>query len=266
MTAGRGIHSPGEVVRALRRSYPAEPQGAADPFCTLVATVLSQRTREEKTAEAARNLFAVFPDAASLAAASPGKVVALIRPAGFYNQKAPTIIELSRRLVSDFGGRVPCDIESLLSLPGVGRKTANCVLVYGFGISAIPVDTHVHRISNRLGWVRTRKPEETEAALVRCLPKRYWLDINELFVLFGRELCRPVGPLCQECALTRCPSRGKVKAGSRKGRAYAPGFKSSLLGGLGKALNGMTRPSGRGGSASESVGKPRISVRGARRR
>ena len=265
MTAGRGVHTPGEVVRVLRRRYPARPGGAADPFRTLVATVLSQRTREERTAEAAQNLFAAFPDAASLASATPEKVIPLIRPAGFYNQKAPTIIELARRLVSDFGARVPRRMDELLSLPGVGRKTANCVLVYGFGIPAIPVDTHVHRISNRLGWVRTRTPEETEAGLGKCLPKRYWLDINELFVLFGRELCRPVGPRCPECALQRCPSRGKLKPGSRRGRAYVPGLQSSLLGGLGKALRRMPRDSSRGASVSGSVVGPRTSVRGRSR-
>jgi endonuclease-3 len=262
MTGGRRLNGPGEVVRVLRRRYPPEPNGAADPFRTLVATVLSQRTREEKTAEAARSLFSVYPDAASLAGASADRVVPLIRAAGFYNQKAPQIIELSRRLMSDFGGRVPRDMESLLSLPGVGRKTANCVLVFGFGIPAIPVDTHVHRISNRLGWVRTRTPEETEAALVECLPKRYWLDINELFVLFGRELCRPVGPRCPECALRGCPSRGKVRAGSGKGRAYVPGFKTSLLGGLKKGLDNMPPASNRGASVSRSLDGPRTSVRG----
>jgi len=266
MTAGRPIHAPGEVVRVLRRRYPPEPHGAADPFQTLVATVLSQRTREERTAEAARSLFAAFPDAESLASATPEKVIPLIRPAGFYNQKAPTIIELSRRLVDEYAGRVPCDMDRLLELPGVGRKTANCVLVYGFGIPAIPVDTHVHRISNRLGWVRTRTPEETESALVACLPKRYWLDINELFVLFGRELCRPVGPRCPECALTKCPSRGTVKTGSKKGKPYVPGFKSSILGGLGSVLERIPRDLSRGGSVSRSVRKPRTSVRGERSR
>jgi endonuclease-3 len=259
MTAGRGGHTPGEVVRVLRRRYPARPGGSADPFQTLVATVLSQRTREEKTAVAAQNLFSVFPDAPSLASASVARVVPLIRPAGFYNQKAPTIIELSRRLVSDFGGKVPADIEKLLSLRGVGRKTANCVLVYGFGIPAIPVDTHVHRISNRLGWVRTRSPEETEMALRKCLPQRYWLDINELFVLFGREVCRSVGPRCPECALVKCPSRGKVRTGKRKGRAYAPGFRSSLLGGLGEAL-------GKRGAGSGTAGERTVNERSSFRR
>jgi endonuclease-3 len=251
----RRVHTPSEVVRALRRRFPPEPGGAADPFQTLIATVLSQRTREEKTAKAAKNLFAAFPNAASLAGASPERVTALIRPAGFYRQKAPTIIEISRRLLSDFGGEVPRDMEKLLALPGVGRKTANCVLVYGFGVPAIPVDTHVHRISNRLGWVKTKTPERTEEALRESIPKRFWLDINELFVLFGRETCRPVGPLCPECPLARCPSRGKVRPGRKKGVPYVSGFNSSLLGGLGKALRKrgdrgqgpMARARGKGG-------------------
>jgi len=231
-----GLHTPPEVVRALRRRYPPEPSVRADPFQTLVATVLSQRTREEKTAQAATALFARYPDAHSLAAADAVEVERLIRPAGFYRQKAPNIIEISRRLVEEYAGNVPSDMDALLALPGVGRKTANCVLVYAFQMPAIPVDTHVHRISNRIGWVRTRTPEKTEEALMRFLPKRYWHDINELFVLFGRELCRPIGPTCPECPLVKCPSRGRLKEGTKMGKAYVPGIKSSLLGGLGKML------------------------------
>ena len=238
--------------------YPPATGGAADPFRTLIATVLSQRTREEKTAEAAQRLFAAFPDAVSLARARPEEVAPLIRPAGFYRQKAPTIIEISRRLLSDFGGAVPREMEDLLALPGVGRKTANCVLVYGYGIPAIPVDTHVHRISNRLGWVRTATPERTEEALRECLPKKFWLDINELFVLFGREICRPVGPLCPECPLVKCPSRGKVRPGGRRGNAYIPGFSGTLLSGLGKALearNASTRRAVKEGAPAAAKGK-----------
>ena len=245
MTAGRarsGAVSPGQVVRALRRLYPPSPEVRADPFQTLIATVISQRTREEKTAEAASALFARYPDAASLAAARAPVVAGLIRPAGFYRQKAPVLIEISRRLLKDHGGHVPKELEELLALPGVGRKTANCVLVFAFGVPAIPVDTHVHRISNRLGWVSTRKPEDTEQALTGLLPKRYWTVINELFVLFGREICRPVGPICPACPLQGCPSRGRMREGTRKGNAYIPGFGSTLLGGLGKALrNGSGR-------------------------
>jgi endonuclease-3 len=234
--ARSGLHLPPEVVRALRRRYPASPERRADPFRTLIATVLSQRTREEKTAEAAAALFARYPDAASLAAARASDVVDLIRPAGFYRQKAPVLIEISRRLLQDHGGRVPPRLEELLELPGVGRKTANCVLVFAFGVPAIPVDTHVHRISNRLGWVRTRTPEETEEALMKVLPRRYWMVINELFVLFGREICRPVGPGCSRCPLFKCPSRGRLREGKRMGKAYIPGFDSTLLGGLERSL------------------------------
>lgn len=234
--ARSGLHTPSEVVSALRRRYPAEPTERADPFQTLVATVLSQRTREEKTAQAASALFAKYPDARSLASADAAAVERLIRPAGFYRQKAPTIIEISRRLMEEHGGKVPAGMDALLALPGVGRKTANCVLVYAFRIPAIPVDTHVHRISNRIGWVRTKTPEKTEEALTKFLPRRYWQQINDLFVLFGRELCRPIGPTCPECPLVKCPSRGRLKEGTRKGKAYVPGIKSSLLGGLGNVL------------------------------
>jgi endonuclease-3 len=276
-----GLHTPSEVVRALRRRYPPSPGGRADPFQTLIATVLSQRTREERTAEAAAALFARYPDARSLAAAKASDVERRIRPAGFFRQKAPTIIEISRRLMVNYGGMVPCELEQLLGLPGVGRKTANCVLVFAFGVPAIPVDTHVHRISNRLGWVRTRTPGETEDALMRALPKRYWMVINELFVLFGREICRPIGPRCSECPLAKCPSRGRLREGPRKGKAYIPGFESTLLGGLGKALarnrhiearsrtSRMPRTSVRGASGPDSFlkpqssMKPRTSVRGA---
>jgi len=279
--ARSGLHAPREVVRALRRRYPPSPEGRADPFQTLIATVLSQRTREEKTAEAAAALFARYPDAPSLAAARASDVARLIRPAGFYRQKAPTIIEISRRLLERHGGAVPRKLEELLALPGVGRKTANCVLVFAFGVPAIPVDTHVHRISNRLGWVRTRKPEETEEALMRLLPRRYWTVINELFVLFGREICRPIGPRCSECPLLKCPSRGKLREGKRMGKAYIPGFDSTLLGGLGKAMardrhlearsrtSKMPWTSVRGTSGHDrflkprSPKKPRTSVRGA---
>ena len=231
-----GPLQPGNVVLALRKRYPPSPEERADPFQTLIATVISQRTREEKTAEAASALFARYPGAASLANARAPVVAGLIRPAGFYRQKAPVLIEISRRILRDHGGRVPRNIDQLLALPGVGRKTANCVLVFAYGVPAIPVDTHVHRISNRLGWVKTRTPGQTEEALTRTLPKKYWTIINELFVLFGREICRPVGPRCSECPLDNCPSRGKLREGTKRGNPYIKGFDSTLLGGLAKAL------------------------------
>lgn len=172
-----------------------------DPFRILIGTILSQRTRDENTTKAVDNLFGVYGSAQELAHADEEKVRTLIRPAGFYNVKARNIIEVSRAIVSKYGGKVPDHLEQLLSLPSVGRKTANCVLVYGFGHPAIPVDTHVHRISNRIGLVRTTTPEQTEAELMKVVPKRYWLELNELFVRFGQTICRPVGPRCSICSL-----------------------------------------------------------------
>ncbi|MEM3086142.1 MAG: endonuclease III [Halobacteria archaeon] len=190
----------------------AEPE---EPFKVLIATILSQRTRDENTERAARALFARYATPEAIESAPPSELGRLIRPAGFYNQKSRVLREVCRVLRERHGGRVPPSLEELLALPGVGRKTANCVLVYGFGKPAIPVDTHVHRISNRLNWVRTRTPEETEDALVASIPRRYWLDLNELFVRFGQEVCRPVGPRCGECDFTWCPSRTHfVRAGS----------------------------------------------------
>jgi len=234
-----GWPMPGLVVQILRKRYPPEEDARADPFLTLIATVLSQRTRDESTAIASERLFASFPDARALAAARPSEVEPLIRASGFYRQKARTIIKISKLIFER--GSVPRELEELLELPGVGRKTANCVLVYGFGVPAIPVDTHVHRISNRLGWVKTGTPERTEEALRTFLPKRYWLDVNELFVLYGREVCRPIGPRCGECAIRKCPSRGRLRQGNKRGRAYIPGYGSTLLGGLGKALRKGSR-------------------------
>jgi endonuclease III len=173
-----------------------------DPFRILVGTILSHRTRDENTTRATENLFSVYKTPVELAAADPRKVRRLIRPSGFYNMKTRNIIRASKQLVDEFGGRVPDNVDDLLRIHSVGRKTANCVLVYAFGKPAIPVDTHVHRISNRLGLVTTRKPEETEAELTRAVPRRYWLDVNDLFVRFGQTTCKPVGPRCDECTLS----------------------------------------------------------------
>ncbi len=205
-------HIPG-IMRDLRRRY--LPKGdlkegntalaritaeTEDPFQVLVGTILSQRTRDEMTEKATDQLFAAYPNPNALAAADTADVERLIRPVGFYHQKAPQIQRVSRILVDRYGGRVPSTYEELMELPQVGSKTANCVLVYGFGIPRIPVDTHVHRVSNRLGLVRTKTPEKTEAALMALVPKRYWLDVNELFIEFGKEICRPIGPRCEVCS------------------------------------------------------------------
>lgn len=172
-----------------------------DPFSVLIATVLSHRTRDEKTAEAASRLLSRFTTPEELSRADEGEVAELIRGVGFYRNKARAVIEIAKQIRSRFGGKVPSNFEELISLPSVGRKTANCVLVYGFGIDAIPVDTHVHRIANRLGIVKTRTPEETEAALKGFFLKDEWKDVNDTFVIFGKRICRPIGPKCEICPL-----------------------------------------------------------------
>jgi len=174
-----------------------------DPFKILIGTVLSHRTRDENTAKATERLFAVYHTPMELASADPKKVRELIRTVGFYNIKTKNIMRVSKQIVEEFDGRVPEDLEDLLTLHSVGRKTANCVLVYGFNKPAIPVDTHVHRISNRLGLVSTKTPEQTEVELARKVPRRYWLELNEMFVRFGQTICKPVGPRCEICDLKR---------------------------------------------------------------
>jgi endonuclease III len=174
---------------------------AGDPFRILIGTILSHRTRDENTTRATENLFTRYKTPAQLAKADPRVVRRLIRPAGFYNMKTKNIIRASRQLVDEFGGKVPDNIDDLLKLHSVGRKTANCVLVYAFNKPAIPVDTHVHRISNRLGLVHTKKPEDTEKELVKTIPRRYWLDLNDLFVRFGQTTCKPIGPRCSSCTI-----------------------------------------------------------------
>jgi endonuclease-3 len=174
-----------------------------DPFRVLIATILSARTKDETTLAASDRLFSRYPDVKSLAGARVDEIRKLIRPVGFYKTKAPRIREVAKILATKYRGRVPESMEELLELPGVGRKTANCVLVYGFRKPAIPVDTHVHRISNRLGLVDTRTPEETEIALMGKVDERFWLEINELFVRFGQEICKPMAPKCNICMLNK---------------------------------------------------------------
>ncbi len=174
-----------------------------DPFKVLIATILSQRTRDENTTRASNSLFSKYPTAEALAKARIRDVERRVKPSGFYHVKARKIREIARILLERYEGRVPIKMEELLDLPLVGRKTANCVLVYAFDKPAIPVDTHVHRVSNRLGIVHTKNPEETEEQLSHFLDKAYWIEINELMVEFGKTICRPIGPRCDICRLNR---------------------------------------------------------------
>ncbi|MFC1753665.1 endonuclease III domain-containing protein [Thermoproteota archaeon] len=177
---------------------------ANDPFKILIGTILSQRTKDETTSKVTKQLFNKYGTPLDIAKAPEKEIQQLIYSTGFYRVKARRIKEVSQLILNNFNGKVPNDMASLLSLPSVGRKTANCVLVYGFNIPAIPVDTHVHRISNRLNFVQTRTPDETETRLMIIIDKSNWLIINELFVRFGKSICKPIHPNCIICTLRIC--------------------------------------------------------------
>ena len=170
-----------------------------DPFRVLIACILSLRTQDTTTGPAADRLFGVADTPETLLVLTPGRIEKLIFPVGFYRTKARVILGICRDLLGRFGGRVPDEIDDLLTLKGVGRKTANLVVTMGYGKPGICVDTHVHRISNRLGYVRTRTPEETEMALRAKLPRRYWIGYNDLLVSFGQNVCAPLSPRCSVC-------------------------------------------------------------------
>ncbi len=178
------------VMEALRQMHGVTMlERRSSPYDVLIATILSQRTRDETTERVFRDVKARWPDVTSLAAADEDEVDAVIHSIGFHRQKARAIIATAKQLEERHDGQVPSSMDELLELPMVGRKTANCVLVYGFAEPAIPVDTHVHRISNRLGWVETRTPEDTERVLVELLPREHWLEINQLMVSHGKTVC-----------------------------------------------------------------------------
>ncbi len=190
-----------EQARKIVELFPRE-HTERYPFKVLVKTILSQRTRDENTDEASRRLFSAGYDTPErLAKADPEDLYDLVKPAGMFRQKAERLIEVAKILLERYGGKVPDDLESLLSLPGVGRKTANIVLYVGFKKPALAVDTHVHRISNRLGWVRTKSPEETEKELREILPPDLWGPINGSMVEMGRRVCTPRNPKCDICPL-----------------------------------------------------------------
>jgi len=191
----------------------AEEEKTRSPFRLLVACVISLRTKDEVTAEASQRLFAIAPDSDRLARLDAEDIAKAIYPAGFYNTKSRQLNEIGRILRDEYGGEVPPDESALLALPGVGRKTANLVLGLGFGIPAICVDTHVHRISNRLGLVETKTPEQTERALNEVLPRDFWVPINDLLVTFGQNRCHPTSPRCTECPLEDlCPRIGVTRS------------------------------------------------------
>jgi endonuclease-3 len=170
-----------------------------DPFRVLIACVLSLRTRDQTTTDASRRLFALADTPRAMLKISEARIRTAIYPVGFYRVKARQIRAISRELIDRYRGRVPDEIDALLTLPGVGRKTANLVVTVGYGKPGICVDIHVHRISNRWGYIRTATPAESEQALRRKLPKRYWIIYNDLLVPFGQNVCQPVSPFCSRC-------------------------------------------------------------------
>lgn len=207
----------GHTIRRLRRAAPgwritALAEVAAqwhDPFRVLVACLLSLRTKDQTTGPATARLFALADTPEGIRRLTPRAIERAIYPVGFYRTKARVLREISRDLLARFGGAVPADIDALLTLKGVGRKTANLVVTQGFNKPGICVDVHVHRISNRWGYVKTRTPEETEMALRRTLPRRYWIGYNDLLVSFGQNICLPVSPRCSECPIRAdCPRKG----------------------------------------------------------
>ena len=180
-----------------------------DPFRVLIATILSSRTKDEVTAAASERLFKRAGNVDELERLSTGEIEQLIYPVGFYKTKAAHLLACCRLLKKQFKGTVPATIEELVTLPGVGRKTANLVLSVAFNIPAICVDTHVHRIMNIWGYVKTKNPLETEMALRKKLPIGYWSTVNRVLVAYGQALCRPISPHCDRCIISEeCPQLG----------------------------------------------------------
>lgn len=184
-----------------------------DPWAVLASTILSLRTKDEVTLKTSRALLEKAPNPKALLTLSEKETIALVYPAGFYKTKAANLHKIAGILLEKYGGEVPSDLETLLELPGVGRKTANLVLIEAFDKDGICVDIHVHRISNRAGWLSSKSPDETEMILRDILPKKFWKMLNALLVLYGQKLCRPVSPFCSQCVIApHCARAGVGKS------------------------------------------------------
>ena len=194
--AGEKLPSVSEIARRDR-----------DPFRILISTLLSLRTKDDVTDAASARLFEIASNARTLALLDLKKIEKAIFPVGFYHTKARVVRDVARRLEAEFNGKVPNTIDALLDFKGVGRKTAALVVSLGFDTPAICVDTHVHRISNRLGWIRTKTPHETEEALMKLVPRAHWIDVNEIMVGFGQRVCTPLSPRCSTCPVARSCAR-----------------------------------------------------------
>jgi endonuclease-3 len=197
-------------ITALRDLHNAE----TGPFSILIGTILSARTKDETTTKAVKALFLKYKNPKELANAKIKDVEKIIRSIGFFHVKSKRIVEVAKIIHTKYKDKVPEDLDTLVQLPGVGRKTANCVLVYAFEKPAIPVDIHVHRISNRLGLVDTKNPEETEQELMSKIDKKYWIDINDTFVMYGQNICKPISPMCNVCKIKKSCKYYKTKNAS----------------------------------------------------
>jgi endonuclease-3 len=186
-------------------------QRSKDPFRILISTLLSLRTKDEVTTQASLRLFSRARSPKEMLQLSPEEIRKLIFPVGFYKRKTENILQVCQLLIDQYDSQVPDDLEKLLELPGVGRKTANLVITLGFGKQGICVDTHVHRISNRLGYVQTKTPIQTEMALRDKLPPEWWIPINDILVAFGQALCKPISPWCSRCAVEKFCEKIRVE-------------------------------------------------------
>jgi len=188
-------------------------RGESDAFKILIACLLSLRARDENTEVVAAKLFAVADSPEAIVKLSDKKLEKLIFSSGHYRKKTRVLKSVSRDLIERFGSKVPNDKEKLLSMKGIGPKTANIVLAFAFGEDVLPIDTHCHRIPNRLGWVKTKTPEKTEKELERILPRKYWNEFNGIFVLFGKTICQPISPWCSKCPVSEyCKRVGVVRS------------------------------------------------------
>jgi endonuclease-3 len=199
------IHDVLKILRKEVQQWPVPALGhyVEAPFTVLVSCILSLRTQDKTTNAASERLFAIASTPEAMLG-TPAKVIEkAIYPVSFYRMKTKSILGICEQLLTRFGGEVPSKLEELLELPGVGRKTANIVVTLGFQKPGIAVDTHVHRISNRLGYVRTKTPDDTEMALRKKLPPRYWVTFNDLLVTYGQNLCKPISPFCSRCKISQ---------------------------------------------------------------
>ena len=198
-----------EIVKIVKKEYKrfktpfvtVDAERKREPFRVLISTIISLRTKDSTTADASNRLFKLASDPGDMLKLKIPQIEKVLYPAGFYRVKAKTIKNISKELVENYDSKVPDDLDELLKLKGVGRKTANLVITLGYNKPGICVDTHVHRIFNRLGYIKTKAPDDSEMELRKKLPKRYWIDINSLLVAYGQNICKPIGPKCDICKI-----------------------------------------------------------------